>query len=177
MPRWIKILSALKQAAQKESFLGYRGYDCNANSRNYRCKILGCINNAYAKKLCNAHYLRLRDGRDLNTPILNRQRGGHCIECKEKTSINGGWGRCAYHYKVRRYRLIKQILVRMFGGICADCKQKFPDYVFDFHHRNEKKKKFDLSIGGMSLQKIAEEVCKCLLLCANCHRERTHGGF
>lgn len=45
--------------------------------------------------------------------------------------------------------------------------------VLDFHHLDPLTKAFGISSGGMSRswQKITEEIAKCILVCANCHRE------
>lgn len=51
------------------------------------------------------------------------------------------------------------------------CGQSFPDCVYDFHHINPDEKDFQLSSGSTrGLKACKEEVDKCLLLCANCHR-------
>jgi hypothetical protein len=61
---------------------------------------------------------------------------------------------------------------------CADCGQRYPQYVMDFDHRPGETKCFNLSVAAgqprLSLKKIAEEIAKCDVVCANCHRERTH---
>lgn len=60
---------------------------------------------------------------------------------------------------------------------CMDCKQSYPSYVMDMDHRVPSEKVGD--IGAMitkgSWSKLKEEVDKCDIICANCHRERTHG--
>lgn len=60
---------------------------------------------------------------------------------------------------------------------CMDCGIKYPYYVMDFDHRDSKSKKFSISqynqIG--SIEKIKNEIAKCDVICANCHRERTFG--
>jgi hypothetical protein len=57
-----------------------------------------------------------------------------------------------------------------------DCGQTFPPYVMDFDHvRGEKKYNVGLmASSGYSLKMIAAEIQKCDLVCANCHRIRTH---
>jgi len=46
----------------------------------------------------------------------------------------------------------------------------------DFHHRDPAEKAFNLSKArNKPIDKIIEEVAKCDILCANCHREVEHG--
>lgn len=55
---------------------------------------------------------------------------------------------------------------------CKDCGND--DYrVFEFDHLYDKK--FDISrkIGGQTLSSLMEEIEKCDIVCANCHRIRT----
>ncbi len=48
----------------------------------------------------------------------------------------------------------------------------------DFHHRDPKQKEFGLSDRGLtrSWEKTKNEIEKCVLICANCHRE-VHAGI
>jgi len=59
---------------------------------------------------------------------------------------------------------------------CMDCGVKYPYYVMDFDHVNGKKTTHisEMIQQGMARWKIFSEVTKCELVCANCHRERTH---
>jgi len=57
---------------------------------------------------------------------------------------------------------------------CVDCNRPYPYYVLDFDHLEDKQ--FGISQiakRGWSEQRILDEVKKCDLVCANCHRERT----
>ena len=59
---------------------------------------------------------------------------------------------------------------------CGDCGSKFPYYVLDFDHRDPNNKSYQpakLSETG-SWEKMLAEINKCDVVCANCHRERTH---
>jgi hypothetical protein len=58
---------------------------------------------------------------------------------------------------------------------CMDCKVNYPHYVMDFDHRPDENKLFDVSIVSKisSTKKMLEEIAKCDIVCANCHRERT----
>lgn len=56
---------------------------------------------------------------------------------------------------------------------CADCGLRYPFYVMDFDHKNEQKLfKIASDIGKVSWQRILDEIAKCEVICANCHRIR-----
>jgi len=78
--------------------------------------------------------------------------------------------------ELRRER--KAVALRRFGGACNGCGLEFPARVFEFHHLNARTKDFAISVDGIlrSWRKIEAELAKCVLLCANCHRE-THAGL
>ena len=78
----------------------------------------------------------------------------------------------------REYRTkIKQTLKELKESEpCTDCGNYFPHYVMDYDHQRDKVIGVSAAITqGWSLKKIMEEIEKCELVCANCHRERTHG--
>lgn len=59
---------------------------------------------------------------------------------------------------------------------CVDCKKTYPSYVMDFDHTKDDKK-FNISSStrrGGSLETVQKEIDKCEVVCANCHRIRTH---
>jgi hypothetical protein len=59
---------------------------------------------------------------------------------------------------------------------CNDCGQIFGPSQMDFDHRDGTTKRFRLTSGGAMLRPtsmILEEVAKCDIVCANCHRIRT----
>jgi hypothetical protein len=68
----------------------------------------------------------------------------------------------------------KKRLIEAFGGQCCICKyDKCPD-VFEFHHIDPNEKDFHWGqINGniRSWDTIVHEIKKCVMLCANCHRE------
>jgi hypothetical protein len=65
------------------------------------------------------------------------------------------------------------------GKPCVDCGIEYPHYVLDWHHLDPATKLFGIGQGSFrnSRAKILEEMAKCVLLCANCHREREYGSF
>jgi hypothetical protein len=61
---------------------------------------------------------------------------------------------------------------------CTDCGNSYPHYVMDFDHLDPSIKEAGVAsmINCGSLEKIRTEIAKCEVVCANCHRERTHNG-
>lgn len=61
------------------------------------------------------------------------------------------------------------------SGPCTDCGQKFPPVAMDFDHvRGAKAKSVATMVSaGYKLDLILEEIAKCDLVCACCHRVRT----
>jgi hypothetical protein len=61
---------------------------------------------------------------------------------------------------------------------CADCGKSYPYYVMEFDHREGEKKSFNIAavMGPHRVGKtrLLEEIAKCDVVCANCHRERTY---
>jgi hypothetical protein len=59
---------------------------------------------------------------------------------------------------------------------CADCGVSFPPCVMDYHHIDPTTKKFSIGRGSYrnSRKLILEEISKCILVCANCHRLREY---
>lgn len=73
----------------------------------------------------------------------------------------------------KRRRRLKEMVVEYKGGKCIICGYKRYIGAFDLHHSDDSKKNFGLSMRGLtrSWKKIKEEANKCILVCANCHRE------
>lgn len=84
-----------------------------------------------------------------------------------------GW-RIAVHVNERQRnskKRIKRACVVALGDRCIRCLNTFPDCCYDFHHLDPTIK--DKKISGimrLDIKKLWEELEKCILLCANCHR-------
>jgi hypothetical protein len=59
------------------------------------------------------------------------------------------------------------------GGSCELCGYSKCIEALEFHHRDPSGKGFGISSKGYtrSWRKVKEELDKCILVCANCHRE------
>jgi len=78
----------------------------------------------------------------------------------------------------KRRKKLRQMAVEYLGGKCCFCGYDRYFGALDFHHLDENKKEFGLSQKGMtrSWERTREEIRKCILVCANCHRE-IHAGI
>jgi hypothetical protein len=73
----------------------------------------------------------------------------------------------------KRRKAIREKAIEYLGGKCVYCGYDRCSAALDFHHFDEKTKSFGLSQRGLtrSWERTKEELEKCILLCANCHRE------
>jgi predicted HNH restriction endonuclease len=76
----------------------------------------------------------------------------------------------------QRRRKLRERAVAYLGGKCSICGYEKCVNAFDFHHVNALEKDFTISSKMSSWEKIERELKKCVLLCANCHRE-VHDGL
>lgn len=77
-----------------------------------------------------------------------------------------------------RRKKIKALIVDYKGGCCQICGYHRSISALELHHFDHTKKYFGISGQGLtrSWKKVRREADKCVLLCANCHRE-THAGL
>ena len=90
----------------------------------------------------------------------------------------------ASKYNVENFTKIKQtrdthraenlkIINALKSNPCLDCGGLFPPECMDFDHLQDKS--FDISTSlSRKLSTVLNEISKCELVCANCHRVRTH---
>lgn len=79
-------------------------------------------------------------------------------------------------YVSDRRRKIKLILIEYLGGKCVLCGYNKCVWALDFHHIDPNTKSFSISSTVKSIDTLKKEADKCVLLCANCHRE-VEAGF
>ncbi len=78
--------------------------------------------------------------------------------------------------KKKKSEQIKQLITELKSVPCADCKQTFPTCAMDFDHQDgyvKWKAIGAIHSGGYSIDRIKQEIAKCQVVCANCHRIRT----
>lgn len=84
-----------------------------------------------------------------------------CRSCEEKNKVGQkSWQRWLHSYKTK----------------CSQCDETYP-YCLDFHHIDPTTKVFNIGHARQhthSKEAIMLEMQKCVILCANCHRKKTH---
>lgn len=78
--------------------------------------------------------------------------------------------------RARRAALRREINSYKESVGCKDCKMFYPHYVLDFDHLDGSHKLGSINslIKAVSFDTVRKEMAKCEVVCANCHRERTH---
>lgn len=77
----------------------------------------------------------------------------------------------------KRRRKIKALSIEYKGGKCQSCGYNRCAAALELHHIDAKQKSFGIGHRGYtrSWEKVKAELDKCILLCANCHREVSAG--
>lgn len=73
----------------------------------------------------------------------------------------------------KRRKRIREMAIEYKGGKCSICGYDQCKEALEFHHLESSDKDFGISSKGYtrSWRKISEELDKCIIVCANCHRE------
>ena len=101
-------------------------------------------------------------------PITHYHKNG--FDSKGQQKYRGYCKDCANNLEKARYQKKKAFIDEQ-KRCCAKCGDTRV-YVLDFHHKDRDEK--DFTIGRLkkgSLDLIQNEIDKCAVLCANCHRE------
>ena len=87
----------------------------------------------------------------------------YCYDCVPSTPKSGAQNR----------QIIKQWALEYKGYKYKKCGYNKCSEALEFHHKNPEEKDFNLSDRNLILdwQEIKKELDKCILVCANCHRE------
>lgn len=111
------------------------------------------------------------------TEIRNCKKHGETEFTLDNT---GKWRckKCRAEAVQRKREGLKKDAIKYKGGKCQICGYDKCDGALEFHHIDPSKKDFGIAQNGYTRawSKIKEELDKCILVCANCHRE-IHSGI
>lgn len=126
--------------------------------------------------------IRLRDEEKLKWKEIE-EIIGVSLETLRKTYKRTKEGKTSHEANPNSYEIQKKrglerkiYFIKQLGGCCSKCGYKHNIAALDFHHLNPEEKEFQIDmrkLSNTSIDKLQKEINKCVLLCANCHRE-TH---
>lgn len=91
--------------------------------------------------------------------LLNSQNKWICKKCRSESTI--------YHRRKTKLKAINYL-----GGCCQLCGYSKCIDALEFHHKDENDKDINYTkFKNRSWEKLQCELDKCMLVCANCHRE------
>jgi hypothetical protein len=104
---------------------------------------------------------------NISNRILHKYADNKMLILTEDERKKRNYGRVKLHRQK-----IKEMAVIYKGGKCEICGYDKCNWAFDFHHIDKTKKEYSISSNStLSWDKVKIEVDKCIMLCANCHRE------
>ena len=89
----------------------------------------------------------------------------------ERKAKNPQWAKDMSDRVSNTRRKNKSLLIEEFGGSCIQCGYNKNPAALEFHHLDPTIKERKVIGSSLSLNRQREEANKCILVCANCHRE------
>ncbi len=88
------------------------------------------------------------------------------------------WSDDPYMDSIGNRKNLKAIIRKAKENPCTDCCIEYPYYVMEFDHLDRSEKLFNISqYQGKTKVELLDELSKCELVCANCHRIREHNRY
>lgn len=155
-----------------EEFKTYVKIDGKPKNLNKRIYCLEC--SPYKDKK-NNRKLHIVDDLTKKCPKCNIVKTKDCFYIKQKgtNNLSPYCKNCTAIQCKERTDKFKQDCVNYLGGKCKSCGYDKCIAALEFHHLDPSKKEFNISYTKWHKfdERILNELNKCILLCANCHRE------
>lgn len=90
---------------------------------------------------------------------------------KYKTGPRFRCPKCDNDYQKKYSKKIKQQCIEYKGGCCSRCGYNKCSTALEFHHLDPSQKEFGITSRNVKWETLKVELDKCILVCANCHRE------
>lgn len=162
---------------------------CNMEIKEYED---GKVLNSYGRMFCTDcvpknvyHTMSAKQACEFGYNYNTHKICNKCGIIKEKNEENFSFSKnnapnsyckiCVNTMVIARTRAMKEKCIEYKGGCCQKCGYDKCSNALDFHHLDPSQKDFNISGNmGKNFDKIKLELDKCILVCANCHRE-IHG--
>ena len=89
----------------------------------------------------------------------------------QKIKVGGFCKSCVLVNNTEKRKEVKRKCVEYLGGKCSTCGYNKSLSALDFHHIDPEQKDKAYVTWKRNFDKLKIELDKCILLCANCHRE------
>lgn len=111
---------------------------------------------------------------------LNGQQRKYCSNnCKQKDFYSNHKNNSSFRQMIKSSKR-KIELIELKGGKCERCGYNKNLSALEFHHIDSNNKSFNIdgrNLANKSFDELLNESNKCILLCANCHREIHHEDY
>lgn len=116
-------------------------------------------------------------------PVAKRWQKYCSAECRKVARPNhtGSTKDWSPEYRQKRIKRIREwqqkqaVLAKEYAGAkCSLCGYDKCQAALEFHHLDPNEKDFNISHSNKSFESMKPELDKCILVCANCHREIHH---
>ena len=115
-----------------------------------------------------------------NKEFENNRKRANCYECipakkqysSKEEALEARRKKTVKNVQRRREK-VKQMAVEYKGGKCERCGYDKCIEALEFHHLDPSEKDFGIASKGYtrSWESVKNELDKCIMVCANCHRE------
>ena len=150
----------------KQCVICHKDFECKKSTAKYCSR--HCENEArklrilQKKEMKDVHKTCLICGKEFQPKSSSANQRTCCYECMpEGQQLKRG----DFLAKIKQQR----------GGYCQKCGYNKCLKALEFHHLNPSQKDFTISNDHFRLKDAIEESKKCILICANCHRELHDG--
>lgn len=104
------------------------------------------------------------------------RRYPYCSQCDPKYRASFYNAEADKKSKYKQFAKLRKVVEQNKQKPCADCGIQYPYYVMDYDHIDPSNKtaKVSAMVYAGSMPLLLDEIEKCEVVCANCHRIRTH---
>lgn len=126
--------------------------------KKYNLKTLRVVNKDYNLKFCP----KCKTSKPKSEFYISTKSSSYCKDC-------------IILFNKDKQRITKQLAIEYKGGSCSKCGYNKCIAALEFHHIDSSTKEKDhFNFRRGLTNSLKSELDKCVLLCANCHREEHH---